>query len=70
MTVVKKASGAFNLFSDHIGNHQVVEEGRAAVFDLVAERDPQMAGDGFGRGDLLPGTRPRLPEPMSGTRCC
>ena len=60
----EKGSRAFDLFGDDIGNDQVVRERRPAVFDLVAERDPQVPGNHLGRSNPFPIADDRLLNPF------
>ena len=64
ITVVKKAFAPSILFGDDVGDDDVVEEGRAAILDLVAERDPQVARDRFGRGEAFPIAHHRFLHPF------
>src|SRR4029453_3332971 len=60
----EESASTLHLFGDHVGHDQIVKEGRTAIFDLMAERDPQMPRDRFRWGDLLPVTDHSLLHPF------
>src|SRR3546814_3978498 len=54
---------ALDLFEDHRRDDLVVEEGGAAIGDLMLQRDPQMLRHRLGRRDLAPVGEHRLLHP-------
>src|SRR3546814_8559237 len=58
-----KGACALNLLEEHRRDDLIVEEGGAAVGDLVLQRDPQMPGDRLGRCDMAPVREHRFLHP-------